>query len=237
MVSVTRVLAVAAAAAVLVVGVPATAGASTGHYPVAIWSMNESPGARTMIDSSGNRLHGQIGNEVITDVGVRGATGYRFTRLEPDRPPTHPRHLVTVPDSSALDPGSRDYAVTLRLRTTNKFGNVIQKGQATTSGGNFKFQIPNGIVQCLFRGSRGTIIVQAPRPINDGWWHVVRCERTGSGVSLEIDGRTVARRSGWTGSISNSWPLSIGGKTECDQRDVGCDYYAGDLDWVEIEAR
>ena len=33
------------------------------------------------------------------------------------------------------------------------------------------------------------------------------------------------------------WPLSIGGKTDCDQRDVGCDYYAGDLDWVEIEAR
>jgi hypothetical protein len=23
----------------------------------------------------------------------------------------------------------------------------------------------------------------------------------------------------------------------CDQRDIGCDYYAGDIDWVEIEAR
>ncbi|GAB3850606.1 LamG domain-containing protein [Dactylosporangium cerinum] len=235
-----RVLVVAATAAVLTGGSTALAtatGASTGYYPVATWSMNEDSGAHTMIDNSGNGQHGTIGSEVITDVGVRGATGYRFTRLQPDRPPTHPRHLVTVADSSALDPGSRDYAVTIRLRTTYQFGNIIQKGQATASGGNFKFQIPNGIVQCLFRGSNGTIIVQASRRINDGWWHVVRCERTGSGVALTIDGRTAARRGGWTGPISNGWPLSIGGKTDCDQRDVGCDYYAGDIDWVEIEAR
>jgi hypothetical protein len=237
MVSVSRVLAVAATTAVLVGGWAPAASASAGRHPVAIWSMNERSGAHTMIDSSGNGLHGSIGDEVVTDVGVRGATGYRFTRLQPDRPPAHPRHLVTVPDSSALDPGSRDYAVTMRLRTTYQFGNIIQKGQATASGGNFKFQIPDGIVQCLFRGTNGTIIVQASRRINDGWWHVVRCERTGSGVSLEIDGRTVARRAGWTGSIANGWPVSIGGKTDCDQRDVGCDYYAGDLDWVEIEAR
>lgn len=232
-----RVLAVAATVAILVGGSATAAGATPGHYPVATWSMNEGAGARTMIDSSGNGLHGTIGDEVVTDVNVRGATGYRFTRLQPDTPPTHPRHLATVPDSSQLDPGSRDYAVTVRLRTTYQFGNIIQKGQATASGGNFKFQIPNGIVQCLFRGSNGTIIVQATRPINDGWWHVVRCERTGAGVSLTVDGRAEARRSGWTGPISNGWPLSIGGKTECDQRVVGCDYYAGDIDWVEIEAR
>ena len=47
----------------------------------------------------------------------------------------------------------------------------------------------------------------------------------------------MARRSGWTGRIENSWPVSIGGKTDCDQIHVGCDYYAGDLDYVEIDAR
>ena len=36
--------------------------------------------------------------------------------------------------------------------------------------------------------------------------------------------------------IANSWPLSIGGKTVCDQRSVGCDYYAGELGWVRIDA-
>jgi hypothetical protein len=217
------------------IGTASAADAASGRL-VARWAMNEPSGARTMIDSSGNGLRGSIGREVDTDVRVNGATGYRFSRLAPDTPPARPQHLVTVPDTAALDPGTRDYAVTVRLRTTHKFGNIIQKGQATVSGGNFKLQIPSGIVQCLFRGSSGALLVSTPRPLNDGRWHVVTCARTSSGIRLEVDGSTVARRSGRTGKISNSWPLSIGGKTDCDQVEVGCDYYAGDLDFVEITA-
>jgi hypothetical protein len=230
-----RTLAVvlAATSALLGTAVPADAAASR---LVAVWDMNEAPGSRTMTDGSGHGLRGSIGREVDTGVRVGGAKGYRFERLDPDTPPTHPRHLVTVHDAAALDPGTRDYAVTVRLRTTYQFGNIIQKGQATVPGGNFKLQIPSGIVQCLFRGAESQVIVTASRRINDGRWHTVRCERTGSGVALAVDGSTVARRPGWTGRISNSWPVSIGGKTDCDQIDVGCDYYAGDIDWVQIDA-
>ena len=221
---------------------PLAGGGSTGPLAgggstVAVWQMNEPPGARTMIDSSGHGLRGSIGGEVGTGVRTGGAVGYRFSRLEPDTPPTHPRHLVTVADNAALDPGTRDYAVTVRLRTRHHFGNIIQKGQATVAGGSFKLQIPDGIVQCLFRGSSGSVIVSAPRRINDGRWHVVRCERVSSGLILVIDGAVVARKAGRTGKIANSWPLSIGGKTNCDQRTVGCDYYAGDIDYVTITAR
>lgn len=215
---------------------PAPADASSS-WAVAIWQMNEPRGAQTMIDSSGHGLRGSIGGEVGTGVRTSGATGYRFDRLQPDTPPTHPQHLITVPDYPALDPGTRDYAVTVRLRTTYHFGNIIQKGQATVTGGSFKMQIPNGIVQCLFRGSSGSEIVSAPRPINDGRWHVARCERVSAGIIMWIDGSVVARREGRTGRIVNSWPLSIGGKTNCDQRTVGCDYFAGDIDYVEIDAR
>ena len=230
-----RTLAVVLTVASALLGTAAAAGAAAAG-PVALWAMNESSGARTMLDSSGHGLRGSIGDEVDTGVRTSGATGYRFSRLDPDTPPPHPRHVVTVPDRADLDPGSRDYAVTVRLRTTYQFGNIIQKGQATAAGGNFKLQIPHGIVQCLFRGSIGSRLVSAPRPINDGRWHTVRCERTGSGLTLSIDGSAVARRSGWTGRIANSWPLSIGGKTSCDQVEVGCDYYAGDIDYVEIDA-
>ena len=214
----------------------ATAADAVADRTVALWNMNESSGARTMIDSSGNGRKGTIGREVKTGVRVDGAKGYRFARLEPDTPPTHPEHLVTVPDSSALDPGDRDYAITVRLRTTGKFGNIVQKGQATVSGGNVKLQIPNGIVQCLYRGSVTTLLVSSKRRLNDGRWHTVRCERTASAVTLTVDGTVEARRSGRTGKISNSWPVSIGGKTKCDQVKVGCDYYVGDLDWIRIEA-
>jgi hypothetical protein len=216
-----------AASAVLAAPSPAEAAA---RHAIAIWDMNESSGARTMYDSSGHDLHGRIGREV-----GRGAGGYRFDRLEPDTPPARPGHLVIVPDDRELDPGDRDYAITVRLRTRDHFGNIIQKGQATVSGGSYKMQIPNGYAQCWFRGSAGAVLVAAPRSINDGRWHTVRCERTRQGVALSIDGRMVAGRYGWTGSISNSWPISIGGKTDCDQIDVGCDYFAGDLDYVTVE--
>jgi len=219
----------------VLLGTTTAAGAALAHR-VAYWQMDERHGARTMQDSSGNRLDGVIGGEVDTDVYTSGATGYRFGKLEPDTPPTHPRHLVTVPASTELDPGDRDFAVTVRLRTTYQFGNIIQKGQATVRGGNFKLQIPNGILECIFRGSDGTMLVASPRRLNDGRWHTARCERTYSSLTLTVDGSPVARRSGWTGSIANSWPLSIGGKTDCDQVHVGCDYYAGDLDYVEIDA-
>nr|BFE58846.1 hypothetical protein GCM10020063_033720 [Dactylosporangium thailandense] len=217
-------------------GAGAVTEASAGHV-VARYDMDEGPGARTMADSSGHGLDGTVGSEVQTGVAVRGATGYRFTRLDPDTPPTHPRHLATVNSAADLNPGNRDFAVTVRLRTQYHFGNIVQKGQATVEGGNFKLQIPSGIVQCLFRGDRGSLIVSSKSRLNDGDWHTVRCERTRDGLALVVDGRTEARKSGWTGYIANGWPLSVGGKTNCDQVDVGCDYYAGDLDYVQLEAR
>jgi hypothetical protein len=207
---------------------------AAAEYPVAIWAMDEPAGARTMHDSSGHGLNGRIGGEVGVGSRYGGALGYRFPRLQPDTPPTHPEHLVTVANNGWLDPGDGDFAVTMRLRTTYQFGNIIQKGQATVPGGSWKLQIPNGYVQCWFRGSAGSVLVTAPRKINDGKWHIVRCERSDDGVRLTIDG-TATGKYGATGRIANSWPLSIGGKTECDQRTVGCDYYAGDLDYVAIE--
>lgn len=225
---------VALAASSVLAGTAGIAHAAAGHV-IAVWEMNEPAGAGIMRDSSGHGLDGRIGGEVGTAEEVDGARGYRFERLQPDTPPTHPQHLVVVPDNSYLNPGTGDFAVTLRLRTVDQFGNIIQKGQATVPGGSWKLQIPNGHVQCWFRGSESALLVTAPRQINDGRWHVVRCERTDRGVTLAIDGSTVAGRYGWTGRIANDWPLSIGGKTVCDQRVVGCDYFAGDIDYVAIE--
>jgi hypothetical protein len=221
------------ASAVLVTAGPAHADAV---HTVASWPMNEPAGATVMADSSGSELSGQIGDEVLTGTQTAGTDGYRFGRLEPDTPPTHPGHVVLVPDNPDLDPGSRDFMVTVRLRTTYQFGNIVQKGQATVDGGSFKLQIPSGKVQCWFRGSAGSVLVTAPQAINDGNWHTVQCWRTGEGVALNIDGTTVASRTGPTGTIANSWPLSIGGKTSCDQISVGCDYFAGDIGWVKIQA-
>jgi len=226
-------VAAAAGAVVLATGTSAQAAATT---PVAVWEMNEAAGARTMVDSSGHGLNGTIGTEVMTGQVVDGATAYRFERLKPNTPPAHPEHLITVPDNVNLDPGTRDFAVTVRIRTTANFGNIIQKGQSGAKGGYFKFQNPNGVVQCLFRGSAGSIAVGSGRPINDGQWHTIRCERTANAVTMTVDGVLATRRNGATGNISNTWPLSIAGKVKCDQIEVTCDYYPGLIDRIQIDA-
>jgi hypothetical protein len=228
------VLALAAAAAVIVV--TATPGIAASTVPVGVWEMNEAPGATVMTDSGPNGLNGTIGTELIGGYSFDGSTGYDFAWLRPNTAPAHPQHGVTVPDSDKLDPGTRDYSVTLRMRTTHSFGNVIQKGQGGAAGGRWKIEAPRGLIVCAFQGSSGYVEAKAATAIDDGRWHVVTCERTAKYVTLTIDGVVQMATKGATGAIANTWPLAIGGKTSCDQIKVTCDYFPGEIDRVEIDA-
>ena len=226
-------LALASAGVVLALVSPATAAATK---TVALYDMNEAVGSTVLLDSSGNGLNGTIGSEVTLRASYGGAIGHRFNYLAPNTPPAHPGHLDVVKDNLKLDPERADYAVTVRYRTTRSFGNIIQKGQSTQVGGMWKWQQPKGIVSCLFRGAAGeTISVNSGVPLNDGQWHTVRCERTATKVVMTIDGIKKRTGTGPTGSISNSAPLSIGGKSTCDQIKITCDYFVGDIDFVRIE--
>jgi hypothetical protein len=217
---------------------PANAAAT---ITLADWQMNEPPGATVMLDSSGHGINGSIGSGVQTGYVFNGATGYHWVKICPACPPAHPERLVMV-NSSQLNPGTRDYAVTIRFRTTHSAGNMIQKGQAGAPGGYFKWEIPNGILKCQFTSKiNGTVIanrsVKSPSfmPLNDGVWHTVRCEKTDR-VTMTIDGTTVVQSSRATwGPISNDVPLTISGKSNCDQITTTCDYFSGDIDWVRIE--
>jgi len=207
------------------------------NQPVAIWQMNEPAGSTTMVDSSGNGINGVIGTDVLTGTALSGGgTGYRFTFVQPNQPPANPERLVQVANRTALNPGSGDFAVEFRMRTTHSFGNLVQKGQSGASGGYFKFQQPNGKVSCLFRGSAGSSTASSGTTrVNDGQWHVVRCERTSSSVTMTVDGRVTGRNRNPTGTIANTRPLTIAGKLNCDQVNTTCDYFAGDLDYLKIE--
>ena len=103
-----------------------------------------------MTDGSGNNIVGAIGSAVQVGTFLDGATGYAWDNGSPTAPPPKPERLVTVNDSR-LNPGNRDYAITMRFRTTRSYGNMIQKGQSQTPGGYFKWEIPSGILTCLFR--------------------------------------------------------------------------------------
>lgn len=209
-------------------------GAQAASLVIADWQLNEGPAASVAADSSGNGLDGRVGSEVLTGVSFGQAVGYRFPRVS-RTPPTHPEHLVQIPDNELLNPGTENFEVTLRFRTKQQEGNIVQKGQSGMAGGYWKVQNHNGAVICLFRSGDGAQATATSRTVlTDGAWHEITCTRTSQSVTMYVDGLWRDQRNKPTGAISNSAPLAIGGKVFCNQIDVGCDYFKGDIDYLRI---
>jgi Laminin G domain len=202
---------------------------------VALWNMNEGAGATVMTDNSGQGLNGSIGSDVVPGTSTDTGRGYRFP-APPDRG-KHDSHLAVVPDSPALDPGTGNLSVTVRLRTGAGNQNIVQKGQANISGGYYKIDMVQGVPICLFRDiNNATSAKKWTKPIWDGHFHTIRCARQGKVVSISVDGAPARTNVRAIGSVANSKSLSIGGKLYCNPPAVGCDYFVGAIDSVEIAA-
>jgi hypothetical protein len=226
----------AAVAALATAALPlAIAPAPAEAAPTAVLDLqlNEPAGASVTRDSSGAGHDGAIGSHLVMnrqsaafDLHSPGA-GVSFGA----------QHLILVPDArdGSLDPGAGNFTVELRFRTTERFGNVLQKGQATSVGGQVKFQIPKGKLSCMFKTPQGTATAgSGTRLLNDNAWHVVRCERTPTSVTMFVDGVRTGRKNGFTGNLDNNKPWSLGGKPDCDGVQVTCDYFHGDIDYVRL---
>lgn len=218
----------------------ATAAPAAGAMrTLADWRMNEGRRTSVMHDDGPKGINGHIGSAVVTGMTAGNSTVYHWPSSDLQGPPI-PARLVTV-DDHRLNPGTRDFAITIRFRTSRSLGNMIQKGQSGNTGGYFKWEIPNGNLACLFRGHSRSgktlteVVHSGDKRLNDGHWHTVRCERTSDQVTMVVD-KTYRRKAiGRTGRVHNDVPLTIGGKMNCDQVDVGCDYFVGDIDYVRIQ--
>jgi hypothetical protein len=211
----------------------------SGSAPVAaLWTFDDAQGQPTATDVGPDGLDGTVGADVRTGLVDDGVTAYRFPEVAPNAPPVRPEHLVTVPDTPRLDPDDGVFTVTVRFRTTSSPSNIVQKGQRESGGGYWKVEQVDGRARCTFMGSSGQgVSAESGRKVDDGRWHTVMCARTPDDVTLYVDGVRDGRTSGATGPIANSWPLAIGGKSDCDQQGVGCDYFSGDIDLVRIEKK
>ncbi len=199
--------------------------------------LNEPVGAAVAADSSGFAHHGTIGNHIKMNGEFAdwdrhpAAEGIYYGAA----------HLIVVNDTAdgSLDPGTDNFTVEFRYRTKDKFGNVLQKGQSKTAGGQIKFQQPGGFLSCMFKSPTGRAATKSKVATNDNQWHIARCERTPSQVSLYIDDVLQGRIKHATGNINNSVAWTFGGKLNCDvsNPDTGadsCDLYPGDIDWVRF---
>jgi Laminin G domain len=219
----------------LVAAPPPSPARLTNLHTIASWQMNEPSGATVMHGRSGPSSDGSIGSAVSTGVRYKGATVYRFGYVPRTQSPAQPQRLVTV-HKAALNPGTEDFAVTIRYRSSHVGGNLIQKGQSQSSGGFFKIEQPDGSgnLNCVFRGPLGSVAVGSGRPLDNGHWHTIRCERTFTSLTLTVDGVRTDSTYGSTGNITNSMPLTIGGKLNCNTTQT-CDYFAGDIDFITIQ--
>ena len=210
--------------------------ASAVDAVTADYEMNEAPGTTVMLDSSGNGVNG-----VVDPTGVQsgatfdGATGYNWVRRPPAVPPVEPQRIVQVPDNPNVEPGNAaSFTVEIRFRTKEKFGNIIQKGQSASKGGQWKIENPQGIPTCLFKGSLGRVATGAKTAINDNSWHTLTCVLTRTRLTMYIDGVERSHLNGNPGTIDNAIPMTVGGKINCDQVEVTCDYFSGQIDYVRI---
>jgi Laminin G domain len=226
------------AAVLLVASASAGAESALGAWPkVAAWEMNEPPNATTMLDSSGAGRSGTIGSVVETGVPVIvGGENRAYRWLAGNLDQENPARLVGV-NSSALNPRTDAFAVTIRLKTSAVNQNIIQKGQASTTGGMWKIEMLNGRVFCLFKGLAGRRAIGSSQTVSDDVWHTVRCIRRARGVTIIVDGGTPRTEVGRTGRIANTWRLAIGGKSSCNPPQVQCQYYVGLLDRVIVRRR
>ncbi len=74
----------------------------------------------------------------------------------------------------------------------------------------------------------------AKTPLNDEQWHNLTCALTSTGVTMYVDGEFRNRKNGPTGTIDNGIPMTIGGKINCDQITITCDYFSGQIDFIKI---
>ena len=234
------VVALAGAAAAWALLVAGSTGASAEPAIAAQWSMDEPAGATVMRDDGPFGLDGAIGDDVEPGGGY-----YSFTwpwNVQPAELPPSVERLVVVDDAPALDPGLEDFEIEFRYRTNQNYGNVLQKGQNTTVGGYFKIEQPFGFATCLFKDAAGAQkAVQARTSTSDGEWHTIRCELDRSfgdfgRLRLFVDGQLdqINTLNQPLGRIANDRPLTIGGKFQCNQVVVECDYFKGDVGEVTI---
>ncbi|MBW6437563.1 LamG domain-containing protein [Actinoplanes hulinensis] len=150
-------------------------------------------------------------------------------------------HVVLQSGTSAdLNPGTRDIAfgadVLLPPGQTSPGQNIVQKGYSTTSS-QYKLQIDGaaGHPSCVLVDVRqpGIRIARSVVTTADGRWHRVRCQRSGTSLTIYVDNVVRGRTTVPAGlTVFNDQPLRIGSKGAYRDNDQ----FNGVLDnvWVRI---
>lgn len=216
-----KIFTLALTAVPLVASAPALA-AAPAPVTVARYTFDGGTTAARLADKSGRGSALKIRTADRGRVGLNGATAdtyVAFPAVCVKGAPTCPRALLEGTDDPDLDPGTRLFRWGATVRVTPKqvagSSNVVQKGVIDTES-QWKLQIGahQGTAHCVIVGQRSSqiFLIRSTAGIADGKWHDVMCQRSGTRLTVYVDGRdrghlTVPA----TLSIANDKPLRIGG--------------------------
>jgi hypothetical protein len=218
-----RVVAVLGCAVALLLTAPANAAVTQ----VGLWTMNEVAGATVMRDATTPAENGDVGANVHTGVAKGADRGYAFPGGAGGS--ANASNIVVVPDSSTLNPGSRDFHVTVQVSLSAADGvedNLAQKGQSCPTCQLWKLELYDGIPKFYVKGSSTARSVTHTSKVSDGLPHTIVADKLGASLRLTVDGVAVSK-SVTVGSVSNASTMTAGGKQRCNGGTVECDNYAG----------
>lgn len=213
-------------------------------------------GARFVPDVGGDDRRGlvvgAVGGEALLEVVPReegtGDNAIQFPgACQEADPASCPRVILEAEDSADQNPGERDFAVTLELLVpTLPAGspvldeNLAQKGNFDDPG-QWKIEIDlERRVSCVFHypdDDGMPTIAKIQRAVDDGVWHLVRCERRGDLLLASLDAgegsdtRSVEIAPGDKVDLTSARPIRIGGQNVT----AAGDQFHGSLDNVAIE--
>jgi len=198
-----------------------SASGATSATLVAAWEMNDAAGSATVADSGPSHLTGTLKG------GVK-ATGSTLS--------FGGNGVVTATGSKALALGSQPFTMETRLRFSKVPSATVGDYDILrgTPGGGWRLEIVArkkrtiAVAACGYAGSKGKVLLTGGPHLADGAWHVVRCVKDDSSVTLTVDGVVVAKRTVTIGSVTTKDPLAMGAKP------TGEDPYTGELDYVRV---
>ena len=230
-----RILLPVVAASTLTVALAAApvsaATAGTGPETVALWHLDEQPGATIAVDSSGRGHDGAINADVLLGAAGQFGSAYEFPG---------PNATVSVPSADDLNPYLSPLRISAYLWVPSNLAggdyNVLQKGQANATGGAYKLEIVGksgsrkfGYPDCAFNSPGGyKNRVYGPKRINDDTWYQVECHLTDTSAYVTVDGAPGPAAVRVVGSVANSVQVTIGGKPN------NTHFYQGRADEVSI---
>ena len=199
----------------------AGAAAATTSTLAAAWEMNDAAGSTTVADSGPHHLTGSLRGNVRTTGSTLAFAG---------------SGVVTATGSSALALGSQPFTMEARLRFSKVPSATVGDYDILrgTPGGGWRIEIVArkkrsiAVAACGYGGSKASLVLSGGPHLADGAWHVARCVKTDTSVTLLVDGVEVAKRTIAIGSVTTKDPLAMGAKP------TGDDPYTGELDYARV---